>query len=83
MGGHGVPVGRRFQWKIFDGRAVKDARQSIVILRGNGIKLVVMAASASKGQTHKRFAAGVDLLIDNVGAHFNWVLLRKNFGADG
>ena len=47
-------------------RAAEDAEQGVVILRRDGIELVVVAASAGHGRRLKGFRERVDLVVKQV-----------------
>ena len=51
-------------------RAVQDPVERVIVLGGNGVQLVVVAAGAGHRQTLKSLGEGVDLVVDHVGADF-------------
>jgi hypothetical protein len=50
--------------------AEEDTSKSVIILGGNGIKFVIVAAGASESEAEESAAGDVDLIIDNIRHHF-------------
>ena len=63
-------------------RALENARQRVVIARGNGVELVVVAARAANRHAHKRSAERVELLVNDVHLHLARVIFRQHFRAN-
>ena len=63
-------------------RTLEDAGQCVIVARGDGIKFVVVAASASKRHAHEGAAQRVELFVDDVHLHLPPVILGEHLGAD-
>ena len=48
--------------------ALEDPRQRVVVLGGNRIELVIVAAGAAKRQPQEGAANGIDLFVDDIQA---------------
>jgi hypothetical protein len=53
-----------------DVRGIEDPGEAVVVLRGDGVELMVVAARARNGQAHEGAAGEVDLVVDNVADEF-------------
>ena len=58
--------------------AMKDARQSVVVPRRDGIEFVVMTTGTAQRQSKKDFAKCVQLLINDISDQLFFVLLRQH-----
>ncbi len=62
--------------------AAKDPGQRVIVLRGHGVKLVIVAAGATERKSQEGLADSIDLLIDGVHATLFLVRASNDFGAD-
>ena len=64
-------------------RAPEDARQSVIVLGGDRVELVIVTAGTSDGQPLKSLECSVDLFIDDVHLKLKRYPFVDRLGADG
>ena len=68
---------------VVRGGALEDAGQRVVIARGNGIELVIVATRATHGQAQRRARGHVDLLVHLLHDESLAIALVQALGPDG
>ena len=76
-----VPRGRSLQ-VIHRMGALEDCRQCVVIVGGNGIELMIVAARTAERRGQKSPAQRIDLFVDQIHFQLHLVGFRQNFRAD-
>ena len=77
-----VPRGRSLQ-VVHRMGALEDRRQCIVIVGGNGIELMIVAAGTAERRRQKSPAQRIDLFVDQIHFQLHLVGFCQNFRADG
>ena len=63
-------------------RAEEDPGQGVIIGRGNGVELVIVASGTADRQAHERARRRVDLLVDDIHLHLDRVVFGQHLGAE-